>query len=139
MRFLLNQEKFYTLCELRGWRYPFTDLAKATSYSRSYARRVLLENEKVSEPFMLKYIKAAGVDPTKPSEWASLFIVDLTNDHLPEHQKWNYEKIEGRVPYAHFSSSYTLRKKDDEDMGLDIDQETFEQWLTRQRAGMTVT
>lgn len=116
MRFILNEEKFDALCALRGWKFPPTDLAKATGYTRSFARRVLLGEEKLNENFMLRYIEAAGVNPNKPHEWGSLFIPVLSEDEPHNHPKWNFPKLEGKLPYSPLSNSFEFRKRDNPDL-----------------------
>src|SRR3990167_7450736 len=78
MRFIINRQKVKELALGRGWRALYTPLAEATGFSVSYCRRVVLGRETLTNYFMLKYIKAAGVNPNKYEEWGPLFDVDIT-------------------------------------------------------------
>ena len=127
MKFRLNQEKLRSLCALRGWRFPYTDLAKAASHSRSYVRRIVLGEEKLTEGFMLKYINIAGADPNSPKEWGSLFELDLSNDVDISNRKWNFPKLSGQVPYVALSSSFEHQRREQPD----LEQEPFEDGLKR--------
>lgn len=114
MRFILNREKLKELAAFRGWKAVYTPLAEATGFSVSYCRRVVLGREKLTDYFMLRYIKASGCNPKRPTEWATLFDVDLEGD-LPEphNPAWNGHKLEGQgIPYKLFSASYAFRKLD---------------------------
>lgn len=111
MPFYLNPEKLDQLCALRGWKHKTTDLARATRHSVSYVSKILNREERCTDLFMLRYIRVAGVDPTRTTEWAGLFFLLLEEGDIDD-AKLNYEKIRGRVPYKQYSPSYSLRKID---------------------------
>lgn len=121
MRFIINRSKLKELAKFRGWRALYTPLAEVTGFSVSYCRRVVLGKEKLTDLFMLQYIKAAGVNPDKSSEWAPLFDVDLKGD-LPEKHSmaWNTYKLNGQgVPYKVFSLSHEFRKIDNPNVEIE--------------------
>lgn len=109
MRFVLNPDKLETLYKLRGWK-SHADLARALKLTRSYVRRVLIGQERMSDYFMLGYIKISGADPDSPKEWGSLFIPDLRQNEAQE--VFNYMKLRGQVPYKALSLSAEFRKQD---------------------------
>lgn len=115
MRFVINRDKLKDLAQLRGWRSLYTALAESTDFSVSYCRRVVLGREKLTDLFMLRYIKASGFNPKRPAEWASLFEVDLDGTLPPyEHPTWNLHKLHAHgIPYRKYSASYPFRKQDD--------------------------
>ena len=87
----------------------------------AYCGRVVLGHEKLTDYFMLQYIKASGCNPKKPTEWAQLFDVDLNGtipvDHNPT---WNGIKMNALgKPYKVFSPSYEFRRRDNPDIEVE--------------------
>ena len=121
MRFLINRDKLKELAAFRGWSAIYTRLAEATGFSVSYCRRVVLGREKLTEFFMLQYIKAAGCSPKRPSEWGALFDVVLNGSLPPDHSpSWNLYKMKGLgVPYKLFSPAYEFRKRDNPNVEIE--------------------
>lgn len=114
MRFMLNEEKFETLSKLRGWRSRYSDLALALGMTRSYVRRVLVGEEKMTELFMLRYIRVAGANPENPKEWGALFIPVLNDD---DHEMaFNFPKLKDQIPYKALSVSAEFRRQDNPDV-----------------------
>lgn len=113
MRFKINRKKLIELARFRGWRAIYTPLAREMGFTVSYCRRVVLEQEKLTDYFMLKYIKVAGCNSKVPTEWASLFDVCLEGDiPLDQSPAWNTTKLNGQgKPYRLYSPSYAFRKK----------------------------
>lgn len=114
MRFIINRSKLKELAKFRGWHALYTPLAEATGFSVSYCRRVVLGKEKLTDLFMLQYIKAAGMNPGRSSEWAALFDVDIGGGLPTKHSMaWNTHKLNAQgIPYRVFSESHEFRKKD---------------------------
>lgn len=110
MNFMLNEKKFDILASLRGWRSKYSDVALATGMTRSYVRRVFLGEERMTDLFMLRYIRVAGANIEKPAEWGSLFRIELNDDPM---MSLNHFKQRAQVPYEPLSLSYDFRKKDD--------------------------
>ena len=127
MRFVLNRDRLKELAQLRGWKAIYTRLAEEMGFSTSYCRRVVLGREKLTEYFMLQYIKIAGCNPKKQAEWARLFDVMLDGElPLPHSPAMNGLKLDALgMKYRYGSGSYNLRKNDNKD----IEQETFEDFL----------
>jgi hypothetical protein len=115
IRFLLNIEKFKLLCEMREWKYPASDLARATGYSRAYCLKIIKHQEKLSDIMMLKLIRISGADPRNPKSWGSLFIPCCNADLSISSPQMNMEKYHARAPYNYASGSYELRKRDNPD------------------------
>ena len=127
MRFLLNRDRLKELARLRGWRSIYTRLSEEMGLSVSYCRRVVLGREKLTDFFMLKYIKVAGCNPNKPAEWSRLFDVCLDGvipkDHSPAFNGFKYDAL--GMKYRHASSHYSLRRMDNPD----VEEESLEDFI----------
>lgn len=121
MKFVINRSKLKELARFRGWKALYTPLAAATGFSVSYCRRVVLGKEKLTEYFMLQYIRAAGVNPARQSEWAPLFDVDLSGKMPTNHSpKLNLLKLNGHgIKYRYSSRMGQLRVVDDPDCEIE--------------------
>lgn len=110
--FKLNEEKLDLICELKGWKYKTTDLAKATGFTKAYISQVLNGKAALCESFMLAYIRVAGMNPANPKEWGSLFHIEQGIEKPSSHQKNNNAKYEGKKPYSPMSFACQIRTED---------------------------
>lgn len=116
LRFRINKERFQALCDLRGWRFPASDLARATGFTRSYCRQILEGTEEVTQQFMGRYLKVVYGNEI-PENWSVQFVVD--EDHRAgrrdfRHQRWNNPKYDKQVPYDNGSLQADFRRQDGE-------------------------
>ena len=136
MKFQLNREKLKELAKFRGWRSIYTALANDMDFSVSYCRRVVLGKERLTEYFMLRYIKLAGCNPRRHVEWASLFDVDLEGDIPPPHSPaMNGLKLNGLgMKYTWSSPSHEFRKGDNPQ----VEEETVDDFLKRKKSSVVL-
>lgn len=110
LKFSLDVEKFETLAKLRGWTSKYSNLAEATGLTRSYVRRVILGQERMSDHFMIQYIIVSGANPDNPKEWGSLFKIIPINER--NEMSFNYPKLRGHIPYKRLSLAAEMRRQD---------------------------
>ena len=95
--------------EVKGWRTD-REMAEALGITRAYVSMMAARRVSVSHNVILRLAFLLGSLTGK--WWVHYEIVEFGEPIDQNHPLWNNEKYQGRVPYARYSSSAELRKRD---------------------------
>ncbi len=102
---------FESIKKLKGWKSN-ADVGRETGYTRQYVSMVSRGVTSVTTDFLMRILELTG--NLDNLNWSQMFKIVPRGEYRPNHQLWNNEKSQGRIPYAKDSLSADFRRKDNE-------------------------
>ena len=94
---------------VKGWRTD-REMAEALGLTRAYISMMASRRVSASHNVILRLAYLLGSINDK--WWVHYEIINAGESVDPNHPLWNEEKYAGRIPYARYSKSAQLRKRD---------------------------